>query len=154
MVVAMVVGGLTMLMGEGGRAETGAKGSRGFCNVRRGRGKLASPVRSHSRSREQKQEGGLSLACRVLQGGISPLVDPGSALSPACPACQRRCDPHSPDHLLLSLGAKRGRRNCGAADGACVSASGTRRDMIGPPQAAMFLGRAPPGVLDVPGQGK
>lgn len=99
MVVVMVVGGLTMLMGEGGRAETGAKGSRGFCNVRRGRGKLASPVRSHSRSREQKQEGGLSLACRVLQGGISPLVDPGSALSPAC---QRRCDPHSPDHLLLS----------------------------------------------------
>lgn len=102
MVVVMVVGGLTMLMGEGGRAETGAKGSRGFCNVRRGRGKLASPVRSHSRSREQKQEGGLSLACRVLQGGISPLVDPGSALSPACPACQRRCDPHSPDRLLLS----------------------------------------------------
>lgn len=56
--------------------------------------------------------------------------------------------------LLLSLGAKRGRRNCGAADGACVSRirDKERHDWSAP--GCNVLGRAPPGVLDVPGQGK
>lgn len=101
--------------------------------------KLASPVRSHSRSREQKQKGGLPLACRVLQGGIQgfrPLL-----IQPQ-PFAQRRRDPHSPDHLWSPALAcrEKGRRTCGAADGACVSAFGTTRAMIGRPQAAVSLG--------------
>lgn len=63
-----------------------------------GRGKLASPVRSHSLVPENRNRGAASHWPVVfLQDVISPLVDPGSALSP-----QRRRDPPSPDHLLPS----------------------------------------------------
>lgn len=103
-----------------------------------GRGKLASPVRSHLSFPRTETEGrpltGLSCSSRV---GFRPLL---IQAQPFCPAS--RCDPHSPTTCCSPALAcrEKGRRNCGAADGACVSAFGWTRGMIGPPQAAMFLG--------------
>lgn len=103
-----------------------------------GRGKLASPVRSPSLVPENRNRGAASHWPVVfLQGGISPLVDPGSALSPSVGAIHPRPTTCCPPALACR---EKGRRNCGAADGACVSAFGWTRGMIGQPQAAMFSG--------------
>jgi hypothetical protein len=123
-----------MLMGEGKESADGRKGvAKAFVML------VASPVgvKSHSRSREHKQEDGLSLACCVLPSRVRfrPLVDLGSQ---AQPFLQRRCDPHSPTTCCSRLSGK-GAPCCGAADGACPH-SGARRDVIGGHQAAMFLG--------------
>lgn len=71
-----------------------------------GRGKLASPVRSHSLVPENRNRGAASHWPVVFLGGISPLVDPGSALLPSVAVRSTLARPLAA--LLLSLVGKRG----------------------------------------------